>query len=245
MESSLYTGAITHRRFIPKSHGFSYPFFMYYLKLDEIEKIPSIGRLFSTTKWAFNRFFRPDYYGDSSQPLHVAIKRRMAEITGEEVKGPVYGLMNMRTLGLYFSPVNFYYGFNEDLNFTHFLAEVSNIPWNERYQYAHFVEDGNYTPTEPKQFKVSPFNPVNQQYTWSIQPPGEAIGVELGVNDERGLVFEASLALKREPLSKKTLQKQLFKKPVMTASIVAGIYWQALRLYLKQIPYIPYEKEMI
>jgi uncharacterized protein len=245
MESSLYIGAITHRRYIPKKHGFSYPFFMYFLNLDEIEQIPSIGRLFSVKRWAFNRFFRPDYYGDPSKPLHIAIKERMEGLTGEKVTGPVYGLMNMRTLGLYFSPVNFYYGFDENLNFTHFLAEVSNIPWNERYQYGHFVKNGGYSPTEKKKFKVSPFNPVDQVYTWSIQPPEKKIAVKLSVNDERGLVFEASLDLKREPLSKKSLQRQLLRKPVMTASIIAGIYWQALRLYLKKIPYIPYEKEMI
>lgn len=245
MQSALYIGAINHRRYIPKKHSFSYPFFMYFLNLDEIENIQNIGRLFSTKRWALNRFSRPDYYGDPDKPLHAAIKDKMAEITGKIVKGPVYGLMNMRTLGLYFSPVNFYYGYDENLNFTHFLAEVSNIPWNERHQYAHYVNHGSYEPTERKKFKVSPFNPVDQEYTWSIQPPGEEIGVKLGVNDERGLVFEASLNLKREPLSKKSLQRQLLKKPVMTASIVAGIYWQALRLYLKKIPYIPYEKEMI
>lgn len=245
MQSSLYIGTIGHRRYLPKKHAFSYPFFMYFLNLDEIENIPDIGKFFSAKKWALNRFLREDYYGDPAKPLHISIKERMAEITGKMVKGPVYGLMNLRTMGLYFSPVNFYYGFDDKSNFTHFLAEVSNIPWNERHQYAHYVNDGEYAPKEKKNFKVSPFNPVNQVYTWSIQPPGEEIGVNLAVSDERGHVFEASLGLKREPLNKKTLQRQLLKKPVMTASIVAGIYWQALRIFLKKIPYIPYEKEMI
>ena len=31
---------------------------------------------------------------------------------GREVTGKVYGLLNLRTLGLYFSPVNFYFGVN-------------------------------------------------------------------------------------------------------------------------------------
>ncbi len=244
MQSSLYVGTIHHRRYIPKNHFFSYPFFMYFLNLDEIESMPSIGRLFSVKKWAFNRFHRPDYYGNAEQPLHRAIKRRMAELTGETVEGPVYGLMNMRTLGLYFSPVNFYYGYNKQFNLTHFLAEVSNIPWNERHQYAYCVNDGRYSPKDAKRFKVSPFNPVDQRYSWTITPPEEKVGVQLGVHDERGQVFAASLNMNREPLTKKTLRRQLLKKPVMTASIVAAIYWQALRIYLKKIPYIPYQKEM-
>jgi DUF1365 family protein len=37
----------------------------------------------------------------------------------------------------------------------------------------------------------------------------------------------------------------IMKKPIMTAYIVLGIYWQALKLFLKGVPYIPYQKEMI
>jgi DUF1365 family protein len=31
----------------------------------------------------------------------------------------------------------------------------------------------------------------------------------------------------------------------MTAFIIGGIYYQALRIYLKGIPYVPYEKEAV
>ncbi len=30
----------------------------------------------------------------------------------------------------------------------------------------------------------------------------------------------------------------------MTAFILLGIYWQAARIYLKNIPYVPYKKEL-
>ena len=79
-------------------------------------------------KLAFSRFYRPDYFGDPAEPLADAIRNRMEQLTGQPVTGQVYGLMNMRTMGLYFSPVNFYYGYDSSGTFTHFLAEVSNIP---------------------------------------------------------------------------------------------------------------------
>lgn len=245
MESALYVGRISHRRYLPKNHGFSYPFFMYFLDLDEVENHTDIGWLFSTKNWALSRFLRSDYYGEEAKPLHLAIKERMAELTGEQVQGKVFGLLNMRTLGLYFSPVNFYYGYDIEGNLTHFLAEVSNIPWNERHQYAYCVKDGAYSPDDNKKFKVSPFNPIDQKYSWSIAPPGEDLVVQLRVNDDRGKVFQASLNLQKKTLTRETLGKHILRKPVMTASIVAGIYWQALRLYLKKVPYIPYHKETI
>lgn len=244
MNSALYVGTIAHTRFLPKSHSFSYPFFMYFLDLGNLEQLSDIGILFSAKRWAFNRFNRMDYFGKANESLDTSIRKRMQELTGERVTGKVFGLLNLRTLGLYFSPVNFYYGFDGGGNFTHFLAEVSNIPWNERHHYAHFVPKSGTTPIAQKKFKVSPFNPVDQEYSWKIFAPGEELRVELGVSDKRGKVFEASLQLEKRPLELSTLTRQLIRKPVMTAFIVAGIYWQALRLYLKGIPYIPYEKEM-
>jgi len=245
LKPSFYVGTIAHRRQIPTEHRFQYNFFMWFLNLDELESLPSLGRWFSTKKWALSRFHRPDYYGDPALPLADAIRGRMGELTGHPVRGQVCGLLNMRTLGLYFSPVNFYYGYDDRGNFTHFLAEVSNIPWNERHQYAHYVGDKQLTPHHAKQFRVSPFNSVDQHYSWELKAPEETVAVHLAVDDERGHIFDAWLSLKRYPLTRKSVRKELLKKPVMTVFIVAGIYWQALKLYRKGVPYVPYEKEMV
>lgn len=245
MTHALYVGTISHRRLIPKPHEFSYPFFMWFLNLDELHRLPSLGRWFSARKWAISRFYRPDYFGDPNRPLAESIRQQMEALTGHPVQGKVFGLMNMRTFGLYFSPVNFYYGFDERGAFTHLLAEVSNIPWNERHQYAHYVAGGKQFRSNAKAFHVSPFNPGDQFYQWKIGTPGDNIDVSLAVHDTRGHIFTADLSLKRRALTVKSVKRQLFKKPIMTAFIVGGIYWQALRLFLKGVPYIPYEKETI
>ena len=244
MKSALYSGTIAHRRHIPKNHKFQYPFFMWYLNLDELDQLPELGRWFSSRRWALSRFHRPDYLGSSEQTLADAVRQRMAELTGQPVTGQVCGLMNMRTFGLYFSPVNFYYGFDRDDKLTHFLAEVSNIPWNKRHHYGHYVADCKLSPSHPKGFHVSPFNPLDQHYNWQLTHPGNSLGVQLAVHDQRGRIFEASLQLRRYPLTLDTVRRQLMKKPVMTAFVVAGIYWQALKLYVKGVPYVPYQKEM-
>ena len=245
MKSAVYVGEIAHQRNLPKVHRFRYPFFMWFLNLDELDKLPNLGQWFSVQHWAISRMQRSDYLGDPQQPLADAVRTRMLELTGQPVSGQVCGLMNMRTLGLYFSPVNFYYGFDGDGRFTHFLAEVSNTPWNERHHYAYHVADGRYEPTQTKAFQVSPFNPLQQQYRWRIGPPGEAIDVSIMVSDGRGEIFEARLHLERHQLDKATVRRLLLKKPIMTVFIVGGIYYQALKIYLKGIPYVPYEKEAV
>ena len=112
MKSAFYQGRVFHRRRIPRSHGFSYRFFMWFLNLDELDRVPDLAPWFSCRRFALSRFRRADYLGPPEEPLHVSVKKKMAELTGIPVTGPVCGLMNLRTLGLYFSPVNFYFGYD-------------------------------------------------------------------------------------------------------------------------------------
>jgi DUF1365 family protein len=245
MKPALYIGEVAHQRYLPRPHTFQYPFFMWFLNLDELNRLPDLGWWFAIDRWAVNRFHRPDYLGDPATPLADAVRLRMAELTGQPVTGQVCGLMNLRTLGLYFSPVNFYYGFDGEGVLSHFLAEVSNTPWNERHHYAYMVGEGNLNPLQEKAFHVSPFNPLDQHYRWRIEPPGETVGVAIEVSDMRGDVFAARLRLDRQLLTLATARRQTLKRPGMTGWIIGGIYYQALKIYLKGIPYVPYHKEAV
>lgn len=245
MKSAIYTGEIAHQRYLPKAHRFRYPFFMWFVNLDELEDLPNLGWWFSVKHWAISRMRRTDYLGDPGLSLADAVRARLLELTGQPVKGKICGLMNMRSLGLYFSPVNFYYGFDEDGCFTHFLAEVANTPWNERHHYAHHTAGGQHQWTQAKEFQVSPFNSLQQQYRWQIDPPGATVGVAIAVSDSRGQIFQARLQLQRKELTAATVRRLLLKKPIMTAFIIGGIYYQALKIYLKGIPYVPYKKEAV
>ena len=243
MKSALYVGYIHHARHIPKTHNFKYPFFMWFLDLEEIEKGISFGKWFSSLGFALSQFKRADYLGDSKELLADSVKKEMEKITGDPVQGKVFGLMNLRTFGLYFSPVNFYYGFDKDGNPSHFLAEVANIPWNERHCYGHLISQGQNSRTNAKNFKVSPFNPEdNQTYKWKIGLPGDNLNVNLGVHDTRGHIFEAALRLKKKPFTLKVVRKSISRTPFMTLVIVSRIHWQALKIFLKGIPFISYKK---
>lgn len=247
MQHALYTGSVEHRRQIPKSHGFRYSLHMWFFNLDRLGDVPQFPPWFALEggRWAINRFSRRDYLGDPAIPLGISVRQRMVELTGEAVSGEVFGLINLRTLGLYFSPVNFYYGYDRDGNLSHFLAEVSNTPWNQRHHYAYRLFQAPFHMDQDKHFHVSPFNPLTQRYRWSIEAPGKNLAVTIEIEDQRGEIFAARLRLQRQPLSRETLLPALVKKPVMTAFVVGGIYLQALKIYLKGIPYIPYRKEAL
>jgi DUF1365 family protein len=46
-------------------------------------------------------------------------------------------------------------------------------------------------------------------------------------------VFDATLALRREPIANGVL----LRFPLMTAKVIAAIHWEALRLWLKRVPF--------
>jgi DUF1365 family protein len=233
VDSSLYQGTVTHSRFTPVKHSFTYKITLFWLKLDEIEKLNKEVSFFSSNKPAWVRFKQTDYLDNDSTPLESQVRNKMSTLSGMTLKGDVYMLGQLRTLGMYFSPVNFYFlRHKEQTEFSHMLAEVSNTPWGEKHCY---LVDMAAQEDNKKVFHVSPFNPIDMQYRWNVNQPNERFAMRLScIRGEKH--FEAGLSLSRQPLTSQTLRKALLKVPSFTLMSLIGIYWQALKLFIKGAP---------
>lgn len=249
MNSGIYVGNIRHRRFSPVRHHFDYPIFMPLIDLDELGELKQKIRGFGTSLLSFARFKRDDYIsGDSS--LQQTIRQKVKQLTGEWIDGKILMLCQLRYCGLYFSPLNLYYLYDRENRWRYMLAEVSNTPWNERHYYViPAVSDWQEKMwQDQKAFHVSPFNPMTQQYHWRINEPGEHLFVHLETcndnffNDDKAnkKTFDATMALNRRPFTTGELLTLLVKTPIMAVKVVFGIYWQALKLWLKGAPFYPH-----
>lgn len=244
MHSCVYVGQVKHRRYAPREHAFAYSLFMMYLDLDELDEVFRGRWLWSTRRRALAAFHREDYLGDPSMPLAEAVRDRVAQATGRRPRGPICLLTHLRYFGYCFNPVSFYFCFAPDgIQMEAVVAEVNNTPWGERHAYvlpiAPDTKHGVYSFNIDKAMHVSPFMDMNMSYVLRLTRPGQRLTVHMEnhVAQEARKLFDATLSLESRPLNGPSLARALVSFPFMTGKVVAAIYWQALRLWLKKIPF--------
>lgn len=248
MESCIYQGQVSHRRETPIEHRFSFPLFMMYLDLEELPTLFREYAMWGVDCFRPASFHRRDHLGEPNEPLDQSVRALIEQRTGKLHAGPVRLLTHLRYGGFGFNPVSFYYAFEEDRErIGAVVAEVHNTPWGERFCY---VLDGDplERPTDrlevltKKSFHVSPFMGMQQTYDWKIETPGEDLSLRIASREDDEQIFEAALSMKRTEINRESLTRALYQYPLMTTRIVAGIYWQALRLWSRGARFHPHPR---
>ncbi|MFV8783716.1 DUF1365 domain-containing protein [Microbulbifer sp. SA54] len=239
LRSAIYRGWVQHRRFSPRHNSFRYRVFMLYLDLAELDRVLALSPLWSTRVGAPVRFRREDFFGDPEISLDEAVRQRIEQETGERPTGSIRMLANWRYFGVNMNPISVYYCFDpEGERVQWLLLDVHNTPWNERHGYVLDCRQGSSVQKAEfaKEMHVSPFMPMAQQYQWRSTTPREHLSVYLQNLEQGDKVLDATLVLHREELSRKTMLRILIQYPFMTVKVVAAIYWQAMKLWLKRVP---------
>jgi DUF1365 family protein len=91
-----------------------------------------------------------------------------------------------------------------------------------------------------KKFHVSPFMSMDFDYDWRFSTPSERLTVHMQNLQGDAKLFDATLDIKRHEITGTSLARILIVFPCMTATVVVGIYWQALKLRLKRNPFHPH-----
>ena len=230
-QSAIYEGHIRHRRFSVRNHEFRYRLAMAYVDLDELPEL--LGGRLTRRRPGLVRFRRADYLGDPKIPLDETVRARVEAELGHRPTGPIRLLTNLRSFGRCFNPVSFYYCFAPDgTSLDAMVAEVTNTPWGERHAY---VADGR-TGEFDKALHVSPFMAMGQRYTWRATTPDETLSVHIESSEDGRRAFDATLSLKRKPLTRRTLARQ----PGSALRTLALIYAHAVALKLKGVPVQPH-----
>ena len=223
--SCLYEGTIRHRRAAPRRE-FRHRLALLYLDLEELPGVLG-GRLVRRRPGTL-RFRRRDYLGDPAVPLADAVRDLVEARTGARPHGPIRLLTQLRSYGVGFNPVSFYYCLDGD-RVAAVVAEVTNTPWGERHAYVITGREAEMT----KALHVSPFLGMDHRYRVRLTAPGQTLSVHIETDRRE---FDATLKLERRPLTRARARRVVLS----AARTLMLIYGHALGLALARTPVFPH-----
>lgn len=238
----LGLGEVMHRRTRPAVHAFIYPVFCLRIDLRRLDQIKSHS-LFGLDCWRPLAFYRRDH-GDGSGDLLGWLQEQVASAGLSMPDGEIWLQAFPRVMGYVFNPVSFWYLHDRDGSLRMILAAVNNT-FGEHHQYLLMAEHGQAIDADTrlicrKAFHVSPFCQVTGYYAFRYLGLGQshAMSVDYFEDDTpQQALIATEIRVQTQPASRRNLLVAWARMPMLTLGVVWRIHWQALRLWLKHIPY--------
>jgi DUF1365 family protein len=241
-------GPVRHVRLKPKRHAFAYSHYFWLLPMRQLARQPQA--VVNRQRWGLLSFHDADHGEGGSDALAWldGVLAQSGLALPELQQGEVWLQTFPRVLGFAFKPVSFWWVHRADRSLAAVVAEVNNT-FGERHAYvlsgAGLKLGGELTAR--KVFHVSPFCAVTGGYrfrfmrtgAWGAGAPEGADRLIACVNhdDEAGPLLQTSQAGTLQPLTPASARHAFWGWPLMTWGVVARIHWQALRVWLKGVPF--------
>ena len=233
MKTCIYKGFVTHRRFKPLRHYFSYKTFSILFDLTELEEIHKKISIFSFNKFNIFSFYNEDHGSRDGSDLTEWVKKNLKKYNLNCNISKIKLLCFPRVFGYVFNPLSIFYCY-DGLLLKVILYEVKNT-FNEQHTYVFPVSDSSKIITQQcnKKFYVSPFIGMDTFYNFRLSEPEKSLKILIKQTDSAEKILVACQVGTRQIMSFKQLLINLFTHPMMTFKIMISIHYEALRLWKK------------
>jgi DUF1365 family protein len=243
----LSIGLVRHERLRPARNAFGYGVFTLLLPLRSLGGSAALGsRLCSRNRFNLLSFHDRDH-GDGRTPLLGWIDGLLTSEGIHDADGEVWLQSFPRVLGYVFNPVSFWFCHRRDGSLRAVVCEVNNT-FGERHCY--LLDNGGTLRwgellTAKKIFHVSPFCAVAGSYRFRFMRARQQHGTQtvervvarIDYHDDDGPLLLTSVSGTLQPLGDASALLAFVRHPLMTLGVIARIHWQALRLFIKRVPF--------
>lgn len=239
--SALYDCVVVHQRHRPVTHELRYKVAYALVDIDELADLSGALKLFSYNRFNLFSLHDRDHGPGDGTPIADHVRRTIANAGMAGEIDRISLLCLPRMLGHVFNPLSIYYAYDRDDRLRLVLYEVNNT-FGERKTYVLPVEapeTGSIRQNCAKRLYVSPFNDAHGRYDFRINAPADRVRVGVALSNQAGSLLDAHLVGARRPLDDGELAKTALRYPALSWKVVAGIHWEALKLYLKGLRLVP------
>jgi hypothetical protein len=258
----LGVGTVRHQRLRPAAHAFAYRTWFVLLPMRRLRTQPAPALNRNGRGWVS---FHDRDHGDGG-PDALAWAEGQLAAAGIQADGEIWLHTLPRILGYAFKPVSFWYAHRADGTLAAVIAEVNSTFGERRSYLLHGPDLGWGRPIEAdKAMQVSPFARIEGHYRFRFMrtdlalssqrvqavppvpeeapdPAGPGAGartvVRIDYHDRDGELLRTSVSGRLQPLQAPALRAVLWRMPLLTFGVIARIHWQALRLWLRRVPFI-------
>jgi DUF1365 family protein len=236
--SALYVGHVAHNR--PGKHRLRYRVFMLALDLDDVPTLARRLCLFSHNRFGLLSLFDRDHAGRANRPIRPQIEAKLRSAGVAWDGGRIVLLTMPRVLNYVFNPLSVYFCYRRDGQLAALIHQVANT-FGERHFYVlppAATEHGTIRQSCQKQFFVSPFLENHLRYDFNIIAPGPVVSVAMVVRRGAEIALTASFAGERRAFTDANLLRAWAGNPLMTLIVIAGIHWEALKMWSKGVRFL-------
>lgn len=237
---SILFGHVMHKRLFPRINAFSYSIFYLVLPLTHMKKNTPLA----VNRFGMLSFYEKDHGRRDGSDLEKWAQDILQKYGVTEANGEIVLVTMPRVLGYVFNPVSFWICYDNDKKIRAVLCEVNNT-FGETHTYLCAHPDHTEIKSDDvlegqKVFHVSPFLPREGYYTFRFSVSQENCGFWINYHDSTGeKQLVTSLTGRMKLIDQSALSRAFWTYPFVTMKAVALIHWQAAKLIMKGIKYIP------